>query len=337
MDLNDRKKKILTHIIDDYINSAEPVGSKTIVDKYDFGCSSATIRNDMKELEEEGYLDQLHISSGRVPSSKGYRYYVNNLMKADSLSMVDINYIDNSINGYGDTEHLLKQVTSTVSKILNRPAMLSIKNIDVLENIKLLKISEKLVLVVLLSKNGKVIDVFAKLTDKVEENNLIELSKVLNTNLKGTPLENVYTVISDALENELKKYSDILSKICESIKEEVQGKKVVESDLENMLNLPEFSDVSKIKNFMNMLSTKEIIESAINKIESEDIGIVIGSENNEMILKDYSIMSLDLPDEMGYSGKISVISPKRMDYSKTMQTLGYINKKIKSIFRKGDE
>ena len=109
MKLDDRKKKILSSVVEDYISSAEPVGSKTLVEKYNLNYSSATIRNEMKLLEEGGYLEQPHISAGRIPSTKGYRYYLDNLMKESKLSMVDINYIDNSITGFGDTTKLLEQ------------------------------------------------------------------------------------------------------------------------------------------------------------------------------------------------------------------------------------
>ena len=170
MELDERKKKILYSVVEDYILSAEPVGSKTIVDKHNLEYSSATIRNEMKILENEGYLEQPHVSAGRIPSTKGYRYYVDNLMKENQLSMVDMNYIDNNISGYGDTEKLLQEAAGVISKLLLRPTVLSLeKNKDVLEHIKVLKISDKLLLVVILSKNGTVKDCFAKLTDEVPE------------------------------------------------------------------------------------------------------------------------------------------------------------------------
>ena len=150
MNLDDRKKKILSSVVEDYIISAEPVGSKTIMQKYNLEYSSATIRNDMKLLEEGGYLEQPHVSAGRIPSTKGYRYYVDNLMKEKKLSMIDINYIDNSISGFGDTEKLFEQVADVVSKILLRPTLLTMKTDDLLENIKIVKISDKVLLIVLI-------------------------------------------------------------------------------------------------------------------------------------------------------------------------------------------
>lgn len=331
--LDDRKKKILASVVEDYITSAEPVGSKTIAEKYNLEYSSATIRNEMKILEESGYLEQPHVSSGRIPSSKGYRYYVDNLMESKKLSMLDINYINNSITGYGNTEDLFEQVADTVSKILNRPTILTMKNEDVLESIKILKISDKILLVIIMSENGTIKDVIAKLTDTIPDNSVKELSKLLNTNLQGTPIEKLYNVLSTVISKELKVYSSVLEKICEGIKYEITGEnKLVSNNLESILNLPEFSDIEKAKNFLNMLSTKNAVDTVIEKIENKDLGIVIGSENEEIMLKDYSIVSLNLTNDDGYIGKISVVSPTRLDYSKTVSTLKYINDKVKNIF-----
>ncbi|MDO4282541.1 MAG: heat-inducible transcriptional repressor HrcA [Clostridia bacterium] len=332
MKLDDRKKKILSSVIEDYIVSAEPVGSKTLVDKYHLKYSSATIRNDMKLLEEEGYLEQPHVSAGRIPSTKGYRYYVDNLMKEKNLSMLDINYIDNTITGYGDTEKLLEQAADVVSKILLRPTVLTLKSADLLEHIKIVKISEKLLLVVIMSQNGTVKDCIAKLTDTIPDDKLDELSEVLNKNLLGTPLENLHIALNKVIENELKKFSTILGDISESIRYGLSKEtKTLNANVESILDLPEFSDIEKAKNFVNILSTKEIIDSTIDKIKEEKLGIVIGSESKEILLKDYTIVSLNIGEENKPVGKISVIGPKRMDYSKTIATLKYINNKFKNL------
>ena len=142
MNLDERKKKILATVVENYIESAEPVASKTIAEKYEREFSSATIRNEMKQLEEIGFLEQPHISAGRIPSTKGYRYYVDNLMKDNILTMVDIDYINNNIVSYGNAEATLENAASVISKILNLPAVLHIENKDVVENIKILKVSD---------------------------------------------------------------------------------------------------------------------------------------------------------------------------------------------------
>lgn len=334
MELDERKKKILSSVVEDYIMSAEPVGSKTIVDKHNLEYSSATIRNEMKLLEEEGYLEQPHISAGRIPSTKGYRYYVDNLMKENELSLVDINYIENNITGFGDTEKLLSEAASVISKLLLRPTVLTVKeNSDVLDHIKVLKISDKLLLVVILSKNGTVKDCFAKLTDEVPEEMIKDLTKHLNENLKGTPLEKLQIALNEVISKELKRFGYVLEEICNSIKYEMSKEQnKLNAGMESILELPEFSDIEKAKKFVNVLSTKEIISDVVEKIEDDSLGIIIGSENSEVMLKDYSIISLNIEDEKGKKGKISVISPKRIDYSRTISILKYINNKCKGFF-----
>ena len=335
MKLDDRKKKILSSVVEDYIISAEPVGSKTIMEKYNLEYSSATIRNDMKLLEEGGYLEQPHVSAGRIPSTKGYRYYVDNLMKEKKLSMIDINYIDNSISGFGDTEKLFEQAADVVSKILLRPTLLTMKTDDLLENIKIVKVSDKVLLIVLMSKNGTIKDCIVKLTDELEESTIDELSQVLNKNLKGTPLENLNNVLNNIISKELSSFSFVLGKICESIRYEMSKEsKKLSADYASILELPEFSDIEKAKNFVNMLSTKDSIDLALKKVEENELGIIIGSESKDLLLKDYSIISLDLEADDKKIGKISVVGPKRADYSKAVATLKYIDSKLKNIFNK---
>lgn len=338
MNLDDRKKKILSSVVEDYIVSAEPVGSKTLVDKYHLEYSSATIRNEMKLLEESGFLEQPHVSAGRIPSTKGYRYYVDNLMKDQKLSMLDISYIDNNITGFGDTEKLLEQAADVVSKVLLRPTVLTVQSRDLIEHIKIVKISDKLLLVILLSKNGTVKDCFAKLTDSVPEATINELTGVLNKKLVGTPLENLSMALSAVITKELTAFSYVLGQICESIRQEVTPKnKAISSHVETILDLPEFSDIEKAKNFVNMLSTKDIIDKTLEKAKNDDLGIIIGSESREVMLKDYSIISLNIETPDQHIGKISVVSPKRLDYSKTVSTLKYINNKFKNLIINKDK
>ena len=340
MKLDDRKKKILSSVVEDYIESAEPVGSKTLVEKYHLDYSSATIRNDMKILEEEGYLEQPHVSAGRVPSTKGYRYYVDNLMKERKLSMVDINYINNTINGFGDTDTIFEQVAEVVSKVLSTPTVITKNTTDTLENIKVVKISEKLLLIVLLSNNGTVKDCFAKLTDEIEDNVIDEMTNILNQNLTGTPIKELHTALNKVIEKELESFSAVLNDVVNSIKYEFSREmKKLNSGVETIFENPEFEDVEKIKNFMNIISTKEIVDTVLQNSEDNNLSIVIGSENKEILLNDYSVISLDIEKDNKSLGKISVIGPKRMNYAKTISTLKYIGEKLnsKSIDRKGGE
>ena len=295
MSLDERKKKILSSVVEDYIESAEPVGSKTLVEKYHLDYSSATIRNDMKELEEEGYLEQPHVSAGRIPSTKGYRYYVDNLMKERKLSMVDIDYINNTLSGYGDVDDIFEQVADVVSKVLSTPTVITRNNSDTIENIKVVKISDNLVLIVLMSKNGTVKDCIAKLTDTVEDKVLDKMTDILNQDLTGTPLQELHLALNNIIKRDLENFSVVMEEIVNSIKYEMsKNMKKLNSGVEKILENPEFSDVETVKNFINMISTKEIIDSALDSSKDNKLSIVIGSENKEVLLNDYSVISLDI-------------------------------------------
>ncbi len=335
MNLDERKKRILSSIVEDYISSAEPVGSKLIAEKYEKEFSSATIRNDMKQLEEGGYLEQPHISSGRVPSTKGYRYYVDNLMKDNTLTMIDVDYINNNIVSYGDVEATLENAALVISKILNLPTMSHLKNTDVVENVKILKISEKILLIILMSKSGTVKDVVIKITDTLPRNKMEELSKVLNQSLKGTQLENLPKILGEIVGKELEKFSEVLKAIESAIKYEIgDGSSNIKTNVETLLEQPEFSKAENIKKLFNVINTKDIIKEAIEKIKDSDVSIVIGNENEELLLKDYSIISLDLAEKMIMgldSGKLSVIGPKRVDYSKIVAIFKLVGERLKNI------
>lgn len=337
MELDERKKRILATVIENYIESAEPVGSKQIAEEYEHEYSSATIRNEMKLLEEYGLLEQPHISSGRVPSTKGYRYYVDNLMKSDTLSMVDIDYINNNIISYGSVEKTLENAAEVVSKLLNLPTVLNVKSSDVVEQIKVLKISEKVLLIVLMSKSGTVKDVIVKITDTLPEERIAELSTLLNKNLKGTPLENLPYVLNEIVHSELKRFSQVLNELNRHIEEKVQSTGAsVKGDITNMLALPEFSDAGSIKNFLNIMNTKEIINDVLEKLENNDVSVIIGSEHQDIILKDYTLVSLDMENDTT-NASLGIIAPKRVDYSKAINTLKVVNDKLKQLFNKDKE
>lgn len=334
MELDERKKRILATVVESYIDKAEPVGSKQIAEEYEHEYSSATIRNEMKLLEDYGLLEQPHISSGRIPSTKGYRYYVDNLMANNTLSMVDIDYINNNIVSYGSVEKTLEHAAEVVSKLLKLPAVLSVNSSDVVEQVKILKISEKVLLIILMSKSGTVKDVIVQITDSLPEERMNELSKLLNKNLKGTPLESLPLVLGDIVHKELKKYENILNEINKNMAQKIEETKTtLKGDISALLALPEFSDAKDIKKFLNVVGTKDIIQEVLDKIEANDVSVIIGSEHNEMLLKDYTLVSLDMTDDTT-NASIGVIAPKRVDYSKTINTLKLVNEKLRKLFNK---
>lgn len=335
MELDDRKKKILALVVENYIESAEPVGSKQIADSYENDISPATIRNEMKQLEEIGLLEQPHISAGRVPSTMGYRYYVDNLMTNNTLSMVDIDYINNNIVSYGSVEKTLEHAAEVISKVLKIPTVLNIKNSDVIENVKILKISDKILLIVLMSNSGSIKDVIVQITDSLPETRIDELSKLLNKNLKGTPLEELSHVLNGVIEKELSKFSSVLNEMEHILRKELSATKTdVKGNIESLLSLPEFNDTSEVKKFLNVVNTKEILQEVLERIDKNDVSVIIGNESNEMLLKDYSLISLDFSANSTTNATLGIIAPKRVNYNKAIATFKAVNEKLKKIFGK---
>ena len=338
MELDDRKKKILALVVENYIESAEPVGSKQIADSYENDISPATIRNEMKQLEEIGFLEQPHVSAGRVPSTLGYRYYVDNLMTNNTLSLVDIDYINNNIVSYGNVEKTLEHAAEVISKVLKLPTVLNIKTSDVIENIKVLKISDKILLIVLMSNSGSVKDVIVQITDSLPEARIDELSKLLNKNLKGTPLEELSHVLNEVVKKELSRFSGVLNEMEHIIRKERNAPKTdVKGNIEPLLSLPEFSDTSEVKRFLNVVNTKEILREVLEKIDQNDVSVIIGNESNEMLLKDYSLISLDFTANDTTSATLGIVAPKRVNYNKAIATFKAVNEKLKKIFGKEKE
>ncbi len=337
MALDDRKQQILKAVVEDYIMSAEPVGSKALVEKYKLNYSSATIRNDMKVLEDDGYLSQPHISSGRVPSTKGYRYYVDNLMKEKRLSMVEINYIENSISGFGDYEGLIEEASKVVSKVLNMPTVCSVSKDDIIESVKVVNISDRILMVVLVSKSGSIKDCIVKINENISEEMMSQMNSVLNENLKDTPFQKICDVLNSLIEREISIYKTVIDDITKTVEQEVLKKKDIKINSETLpalLDLPEFEDINKARNLLNLLSAKDVLDTTLNKVPLNDLSIVIGNEIEELVLKDYTIVSLNVKNKDETLGKIGVIAPKRLDYSKTVSTLKYIDKKLKDILKK---
>ena len=231
-------------------------------------------------------------------------------------------------------EKTLEHAAEVVSKLLNLPAVLNVSSTDVIEQIKILKISEKVLLIILMSKAGTVKDVVVQITDTLPEERIDELSTLLNKSLKGTPLENLPYVLNEIVHKELKRYSSVLTEINKNMVQRIaETKSSVKGDISGLLALPEFSEIEEVKKFLNVVGTKDIIKEVLDKIEANDVSVIIGSEHKEMLLKDYTLISLDMTDDTT-NASIGVIAPKRVDYSKTISTIKLVNEKLRKLFNK---
>lgn len=334
--LDDRKLKILQAIIDDYISSAEPVGSRTIAKKHELGLSSATIRNEMADLEEMGFLEQPHTSAGRVPSDKGYRLYVDQIMKINDLSDIEIENIrtamDIKINELSQIIRNASVVMSQFTKYTSMAVTPQIKR-SVLKAVQVVPIEPGKALVIVVTDSNIVRNNLIKIPEKITPDFLIQVSNLLNEKLKGFTLEMLKNNFLNGEADQLTSLPyDLVRPIMDSIEDLIKLIDRPEIYLEgttNILNFPEFKEVQKAKEFLSLLDEKKLMSELLNNHSSKnEIIIQIGNENVLQGIKDCSIVTACYSVDDYVIGSIGIIGPTRMEYSKVVSSLNYIRNKI---------
>ena len=329
--LDDRKKKILKHIVDEYIENAEPVSSGTIVEKYETNISSATVRNDMAELEKGGYLEKTHTSSGRIPSAKGYRLYVDELLKYDDISLEEIKYISDKLETKVNAiEDLTKITTSTLSEVTHYTTV-SIgpkTSSQKIEEIKFVLLGTRMLMVIIVTDMGLVKETIIKADEDITDEQVETLNYFFNNKLKGQPLEKIDKPLEEYIFYELHFSINIIKSIIEQIKELLQEENFYLEGAKRAFELPEFKSLELTKNFMNVLDKKDLMLDILNTGFADDIKIYIGDENENDELKDFSIVTFKHSVGNMDLGTIGIIGPKRMNYSKVISVMKYISKKL---------
>lgn len=337
MDLNERKRKILQAIIDEYIGTAEPVGSRAISKKQSLGLSSATIRNEMADLEEMGYIMQPHTSAGRVPSDAGYRFYVNSLMQRYQLGMeeiarlqreleIKVNQLEKIIRNAGIIASALTEYTTVVTA--------PTQSGEVINKIDLVSIAAKKVMLIVVTHRvrNQIMSV------DVDGDMCAKLAAILNKNLCGlTGDEITFEKIKD-IEQEMKFRLNLHPKVLISIMNFVYETITTQEDAEiyinntnAMLKYPEYKDVDKARELFNFLEDKDNLKKLISSSDTEGVSARIGGENNAEILKDCSLVTVNYSLGDKAIGKIGVIGPKRMNYSKVFASLDLISAEIDKL------
>ncbi|MGL5257550.1 MAG: heat-inducible transcriptional repressor HrcA [Proteocatella sp.] len=341
INLSDRKKRILKFIIKEYIETAEPVGSRTISKNKDLGVSAATIRNEMSDLEELGLLLQPHTSAGRVPSAEAYELYVKNLL-FDDKDDSDIDIIDpdfDFLSNITQIDALIEQSLNMLTKVTNYTAIaLSRKNTDAIyiKHVSLVKINEKQVVIVTVLDNGEVKNCTVNLNSDVSEEAIKTIGALINDNLVGKNIAGVDIDLLEFIREKLDIYSAVFDDITKNLNETFIKEDNLEFILDgatNMLNYPEFHDIERAKSFMEFLSSKEEVQKIISKegIQKNDINVIIGNEDMGSVVKDCAIITANFHYKGTVVGKIGIIAPKRMDYDKAYSVISYIQSKINSI------
>ncbi|MCL2163747.1 MAG: heat-inducible transcriptional repressor HrcA [Oscillospiraceae bacterium] len=339
-----RKKKILQAIIDEFFDTAEPVGSRYIARKHELGLSSATIRNEMSDLEEMGYLAQPHASSGRVPSDKGYRLYVDDIMEVRELTIDEIREVTDELTSkIGEINQLLKRASAVMSRFTKYTTISTTSSFDdsTVKTIKIVQIENRKLYVILASSSGAVKNSLAYLPFEIDAEDVARLSDIFHGKLFGKSISELsksdLNVLNDLkVLNDIKDETGVHEAVLEAIVEalydclgQLANSEIVFDGATKILNFPEFRNVEKVKRFLEMLEEKKNIANIVHELSRKgDVKVLIGDENPIEEFRNCSIVSTAFNAGNVVVGTIGVIGPKRMDYQRVVSTLEYINKVV---------
>ncbi|MGN0436069.1 MAG: heat-inducible transcriptional repressor HrcA [Wujia sp.] len=345
MELDDRKKKILRAIVANYLETGEPVGSRTISKFTDLNLSSATIRNEMADLEEMGYIIQPHTSAGRIPTDAGYRFYVDRLMEEKE----EVEDVKSSLLERVDRmELLLKQVAKVLAYNTNYATMVTAPNYNN-KTVKFIQLSQVDIdnLLAVIVVDGNIIkNQMIRVDVALDNEDVLKFNILLNTFLQGASLEDINLEMIQAMKKQAGEYGEILDQIFQGIIDaihEADELEIYTSGATNILKYPELGDISKTSELLEAFENKDelshLLEETVNKDNDNETGIqvYIGNEASVKQMKDCSLVTATYEMPEGAKGTIGIIGPKRMDYKKVVSTLKNLTTELDEIFKKGKE
>ncbi|OPZ63213.1 MAG: Heat-inducible transcription repressor HrcA [Firmicutes bacterium ADurb.Bin506] len=341
----ERKQAILRAVTDDYISTAEPVGSRTIARKYDMGISPATIRNEMADLEEEGYLEQPHASAGRIPSDKGYRFYVDALMLGRSISEVEKSRIRAE---YGRRRDEIRSLVRATAKVLGEMSQYAsvvvgpaVKGARI-HHIQLVPLGSDSVLVVVVTSSGLVEHRLLAIEHSMTPADLDRLSAVLNDRLRGSTLADIRGRILRDLQIEVSAYASFLEDMFELLIDAVRSSDEDRVHIDGLMKLlaqPEFKEIEKARPILEFLESDGMVLSELSASSRGGGGrpeISIGSENSRDELRNCSIVSAPYGPGGRVIGAIAVVGPTRMDYSMVTALVGFVAERLSELLTRLD-
>ncbi|WP_435790412.1 heat-inducible transcriptional repressor HrcA [Clostridium sp.] len=336
MEMDDRKIKILGAIVTDYINNGEPVGSRTIAKKYDLGISSATIRNEMSDLEEMGYIEQLHTSSGRKPSDKGYRLYVDRLMKITDLTTEEQYMIKNKLINVAlyEVDKVVKQATQMLARLTNLTSIVKAPSVQKssIKYIQLMNLDVGSVLFVIITDSGIVKNNFIKTSKYIDSSTIEKLTNILNFRLGKHTIEQINLEVINNLKSDLICFQEIFDGIIPALYDSLSGVETSEVYIQgaaNIFNYPEYNNISKAREFLVLVDNKESMNSLLGVRDiTGNITIKIGEENFVECARECSIITAVYSVAEMPLGSIGVIGPTRIPYGKVISVLTEIVKEL---------
>ncbi|GAA4706097.1 heat-inducible transcriptional repressor HrcA [Brevibacillus fulvus] len=334
--LSDRQRMILNAIVDNYIHSAEPVGSRTISKREDIGFSSATIRNEMADLEELGYLEQPHTSAGRIPSTKGYRFYVDNLIQPQFLSQVEVEKLKKL---FADRIHHFEQVIESTAAILSQ--MTNYTSIVLgpeifehrLKHIQIVPLNAAQAVAIVVTHTGRVENKLFDLPVGIQASEIEKLVNLLNSRLRDVPFwqlrQRLYQEIAGEMQRNMEQYAEILQVIEDSFSKD-ESDRVLLRGATKIMEQPEFRDVEKVKDILELLEQNDKVIRLFGS-PSQGMQIRIGQENHLEAIKQCSVITTSYYLEGKPVGMIGILGPTRMEYSKVISVLDFLAKGLSKI------
>ncbi|MCR5785258.1 MAG: heat-inducible transcriptional repressor HrcA [Eubacterium sp.] len=339
MELDERKTKILNVIIKNYLETGEPVGSRTISKDPELSLSSATIRNEMSDLEEMGYIVQPHTSAGRIPTDKGYRFYVDNMVVKQDREIKEVK--DMMIERTDKLEALLMQAVKTLADNTNYTTMISAPALSgsKIKFIQLSSVDMSHVLAVIVLDGNRVKNEMITVGEPVDSEDLMKLNFMLNASLNGLSVEQINLATIAQLKEQAGIHSGVVSDVLDIVAEAIHEDddlKVYTSGKTNIFKYPELSNGERASELLNTLEEKEGLASLItDSLESETgLQIYIGDETPVASLKDCSVVTATYDFGDNVKGMIGIVGPKRMDYENVVDNLNTVRSKLDEVFRK---
>lgn len=341
MQLDERKTKILQAIIRNYLETGEPVGSRTISKYTDLNLSSATIRNEMADLEEMGYILQPHTSAGRIPSDQGYRFYVDALMQEKEKEVVELKEM--LLERQDKMETLLKQVAKVVAQNTQYAAMISAPQTkrNKVRFVQLSRVAENQILAVIVVEGNVIKNNILSVTQELSDETLLKLNILLNTHLNGLSIDEINLAMISAMKQQAGIHSDIVSEVIDAVAEAIKADEDLEiytSGTNNIFRYPELADQQKASELINTFEEKQqlsgLVQETLADEENTGIQVYIGDETPVQSMKDCSVVTATYELGEGMRGTIGIIGPKRMDYDKVVGTLRTLQTQLDELYRK---
>ena len=339
MELDERKTKILQAVIRNYLETGEPVGSRTISKYTDLNLSSATIRNEMADLEEMGYILQPHTSAGRIPSDKGYRFYVDTMMEAKEREVVEMKEM--LLERQDKMEQMLQRVAKVLAQNTQYATMISAPKMagNKVKFVQLSRVDEGQILAVIVVEGNVIKNNILNVREELSDETLLKLNLLLNTNLTGLSISEINLGMISAMKQQAGIHSDIVGEVIDAVADAIKAEEDLEiytSGTNNIFRYPELADQEKASELINTFEEKEQLENLLNQDSGSDntgIQVYIGNESPVSSMRDCSVVTATYELGDGMRGTIGIVGPKRMDYDKVVGTLKTLQSKLDEIYK----